>query len=489
MITASGTATAADGGSHGPEITYNSDRSTNHIYQHTPGSETPSVSIHGETATPVASYDWTTASLSMKRLVKVSTNGDKDVPGPWWDFDLKADLKGERFNDCYVDSQYNHNYQEAIDGRVLTSGSYDAQTDTRDVFLTRSGAPAPKQKDDPTLNIDHDEWGEADGTRHGHSRWSYTERISTPTALGADYSDQPVPLYGFITAQPNGAWSNNLTGVWSNPDAQDRQPPQNANASHAEFLPNRGALLNSAGLETGWGGASQVAAGWYDTPSKGDAPTVTYKLTDNADGATATAKYVFHLHDEWEHKSTDTTHTWGDGTHSGEERWTKTLFDSPEQPYTNDGGTTSKDVTWEIKTTITNKLEASIGADFKAYDAIHFGASASVDKVVEITKPTGVTATLAPGERAIACLQLMWTREFYLLDHYNVGGFDPNTAGADKKWSKWHDDEPDVIAARWWRSPANEDPNQISKRPSSSPHQFGPQDDFNPAPPPPATGQ
>ena len=208
-------------------------------------------------------------------------------------------------------------------------------------------------------------------------------------------------------------------------------------------------------------------------------PARATRIARAASQFSATAKYVFHLHDEWEHKSTNTSHAWGDGSNPGTERWTMAVFDSPMAAYTYDGptGSTSDQISWEIKRTTTMKLEANFDANFKANDFISFGASSSIGQETTITKPSGASVKLAPGERAIPYMQVVWTRDFFLLDHYTTAGWD-KSAGSDGKWSKWYDHTPDFIEAHWFRTSGGVDPSQDRSLPSSSPHQTGPHGEF-----------
>jgi hypothetical protein len=68
---------------------------------------------------------------------------------------------------------------------MLSAGaSATMAEDTRSVVLTRIGAPTPKLWDDPTLDKTKDEWVDKDGTRYGHTRWSYKDRVDSVIASG-----------------------------------------------------------------------------------------------------------------------------------------------------------------------------------------------------------------------------------------------------------------------------------------------------------------
>ncbi len=59
----------------------------------------------------------------------------------------------------------------SVFARIYGFGSVTG--DTRSVQIGRNGAPAAKKTNDSTLDKTKDEWVEADGTGHGHTRYSY----------------------------------------------------------------------------------------------------------------------------------------------------------------------------------------------------------------------------------------------------------------------------------------------------------------------------
>ncbi|PQV63177.1 hypothetical protein B1R32_1142 [Abditibacterium utsteinense] len=278
-------------------------------------------------------------------------------------------------------AQYNQPYGQVFLEIHAKSASLD---------LSISRGISAKRWDDPNLNKDRDEWVEADGTGHGHSRHSYKERIDTSTSYYPTWEDVPIKLSQTFSASLGSGWSPSSVGTWSNSHPYDRPFSSNSPASHVENLPDSGALLNSAGVDTM---ALPLAPGWYDTPSSGSDVTVSYDLEDATQTPSIKEKatYILKLHDEWENPTPDR-----------DETWTRCFFDNPERPYSNDSGTgNTEPKKWEMVTKATQSLEASLGLDFKLHDAINIGASAKVGTIVEITKTSGAEVSLAPGERAI----------------------------------------------------------------------------------------
>ena len=308
-------------------------------------------------------------------------------------------------------------------------------TQNREVRLSRPGARGPVKIQGAlgvTIDPERDEWVEPDGTAHGQSRWSYTERIKNPPLFGApDYADNSVSLTQLIAAQKGGQWSPSLSGQWSPSHSMDQQHPQSSSPSHVQKLPDGGALLSDDGIVA-------TLPGWYNVPSNAhnldgsnsNPVTVSYVLKDNADGAEAEGKYFLHLHDEWENPVTDPAFTWPDGTHPGETYRTESMdLDVPRI----DGPQTNKSWTFaSVTTNLTAQLKTNFGANFKLKDWFTAGGSFETSAKLEIEsqyEATAPTLTLAQGESAVPCVNYIVRTSHKLLDHYEVNGW----AGKESK--------------------------------------------------------
>ena len=335
-----------------------------------------------------------------------------------------------------------HNFDTYSDGCwAMVTASVAFALDNREVYLTRGSAPKIKGASDVTIDESRDEWREVDSsglwTTHGQSRWSYTERTQD-TYLGAPtYPINPVTIKPVINAQAGGGWSSNLTGVWSNPAPTDTQPPQSATASHTETLPDGGALNSKPD------GIPMYPAGWYNTPSKGQNPvTVTYNLTDNNDGAKATAKYVFHLHDEFEQPRTGTL---------------PNRVYNTEYPIKVDGRVKwySSKVTRKVSGKVTHTWKVSLTAGFKLKDLFNLfpeanaGGTGEYGGTKEFSVDESMEKTITPGKHCYYYVLIHDELKHHLVDHYEASGYtgtqdvwfdDARAGGYEPRFSKEYPD-------------------------------------------------
>ena len=322
--------------------------------------------------------------------------------------------------------------------------------DNREVYLTR-GSLVPKIEGAPGVAIDksRDEWREVDSsgswTTHGQSRYSYQSLDPTdPVTLLYDTHTQVVT--NAIGANKSGSWSSNLSATWS--------PGSNFDTTGSTRVdsPDGGAVLNNATVyDRPDLGTGLLQPGWYKTPSSGTGPTVTYNLTDNSSATpvTATAKYVFHLHDEWENPTSNTEVSRLDELGNKVEGETRReaspiTFNVPPTTYTGTKGDpqvvewTCFGLTTELSAELTTTFTS--GADFKLKDWLNIGgkfeakSSLKIDATSEY-KSKGLLS-LNPGEVAYPILRYFINTKHQLVDHYQVSGWDPTSARINGKWDQ-----------------------------------------------------
>ena len=338
-------------------------------------------------------------------------------------------------------------YGDGTNAHIVAEVNY--ALDNREVYLTR-GSSAPKIKGAPGVTIDeaHDEWREVDSnglwTTHGQSRYSYQSLDPTdPGTLLYDTHTQVVT--NAIGANKSGSWSSNLSATWS--------PGSNFDTTGSTRVdsPDGGAVLNNATVyDRPDLGTGLLQPGWYKTPSSGTGPNVTYSLTDKADGAKATAKYVLQLHDEWEKPMDDTpsettrTGTWvvgGWSSHTGADTHT---FE------------------WNFTEEHEVALTTTFGADFKLKDWLNIGGKVETSSKFKANVVTGASVTLKGGEKARPYMRYTIRTQHKLVDHYVVAGFDRNQGRADGKWPQSADLAlriPDDIEALWQGPLLTSNPN------------------------------
>ena len=110
--------------------------------------------------------------------------------------------------------------------RLVSHGS--ASMDARGVTLSRSGAPSPKIKGDPNVTIDEakDEWVDVDGTKHGHTRYSYETLVIDNTVVRTENTQT-------FNASRLGTWGAG-TYTWQPSSVGD------TSTTHTQVMPNGG---------------------------------------------------------------------------------------------------------------------------------------------------------------------------------------------------------------------------------------------------------
>jgi hypothetical protein len=362
----------------------------------------------------------------------------------------------------------------------------------RRAFLNRVGEGTLKYWDDPTLNKAREGWIDKEGNRHGHSRVSYTKR--TGTTYGG-FTDEQIKILQYFQGSRSGSWSSNVTESWlaqsagafdtgANPPSLNLSPFKNGGSTATVQILNpiagssipTGILHNQAGLTTDSNNVvipAPLGAGWYYEPwgpgiwGPGAECIISYDVRDQADNAKARATYTLTLHNQWENKRDDWNHSWTDanGTlHLGNKLFTRAYFDDPEVSFTNNNTNgTSQTFSWTFGSIPAFTFGGDLSTDFNRHDYTKFGAHSGVGTTIDLSVPNGGSVTLQPGETAVPYVQVTWHRRYWLVDQFGINGFIGES-------SKWYDDIPAAIEAKWWITDANSTNNP--PRPSTTPHQI-----------------
>ncbi len=218
--------------------------------------------------------------------------GKDVVEGPWVPMNAKIYVSGGRYSSSSSSSSSSGegggDQQTPLWSLASAGYSYLAEIDNRGVRLSRPGAIG-------------ETYDAATNTTTGDTTYSYyLEGNPTPVANWQQFNSAVI---GFNPSTPS-HWS------WA-PSGGNQSTPQTWNNS-AQYMPTGSRFLSANGQ-------------WLGTPSGVGTRTVTYSATD-ADGATATAKYVLRVHDEVEAGAPVVTHVearcpvWGsdpNGSQSG----------------------------------------------------------------------------------------------------------------------------------------------------------------------------
>ena len=308
-------------------------------------------------------------------------------------------------------------------GSVSAGFDFSSRLDNRSVRLSRDGAPAAKKATDPNLNQARDEWVDADGTCHGHTLASYWERIMLPPVppqTKNQIQDDPRDVIQTFTATPSGTWSNNLQFQWTPSETTDT-------IDHSsQTMPRTDAVNNPEGftdhlfeqVQT-----SEEEKGWLNTPAaKGKEFIVTYDLTDNADKATATAKYKLTLHDEWENLIPD----------PNQSESQRQMFYVISPIFARKPGPGEPQPEWKVTSTTTFSIEGGLNftGGFKWKDWLNAGLSAALDMKVTLQADQVQNARFVSNipntpdnAKFFRVIEFQMQTKHYYADKFGVNGF------------------------------------------------------------------
>jgi hypothetical protein len=238
-----------------------------------------SASIDGKSLISSGEYeyfDWALFQCSTRNevsainmLVKVNTNGQDDVWGPWVEVSAEGKIDGGR------------SYTPQGGSTVQITGDsyacfqyYSAVVDDFRMVITRPGAINERM--------------DADGAVHGDTTYSYAEYVRS-TAWDYQYNDQT-----FVPSLPAG-WhyggAPSVTGQWSHSPSTSLDQQQSSAAS-ATYRTELGGL-HFDNYPIFWGGNY----GWDGTPKNPTQTTITFNATNNTNNATSSAQYFLTLHE------------------------------------------------------------------------------------------------------------------------------------------------------------------------------------------------
>lgn len=153
-----------------------------------------------------------------------------------------------------------------------------AEPDTRFISFVRQNA--------------HDETVDADGTIHGDTIYSFTDYY--PAAGGQISFFQENKNLQMFSVTLNGEWHKKRIYINGNPfnpaDVLDITFAWNPPSTHSDYYYNE--WLQKFGT------TNRESGSWKGTPDSPNTETLTYTVTDNADGAKADATYVLTKHDQ-----------------------------------------------------------------------------------------------------------------------------------------------------------------------------------------------
>ncbi len=258
----------------------------------------------------------------------------------------------------------------ANNGGATVSVGYSAYSDNRGVKLARPGAVS--------------EMSDPDGTTHGDTIYSI-HNINTDEGTDTGLRN----WVGFDSVL-SGSWGVRSSWSWS-PDSDSSNAVYNS-----VIMP-----FSSLSFVNG------VATGQRNGPTEYD---MGYTCTDSNDGASASAKYVLTVHDEWEN-----------------------LQASGYAPTTNSSVHTStvgvqgpsSGASWNVSLSDTVSFSGSLSGGFSTEDAASFGLSYGGSYSYTVGASLGVNSPQIPaGDVSFPTMTVWWQTDSYTVTHYTPAGYD-----------------------------------------------------------------
>jgi hypothetical protein len=281
---------------------------------------------------------------------------------------------------------------------------YKVQLDPRDVSLSRPGAIG--ERHDISSN-----------TTYGDSIYSYESKecVSASDCL-LTHSVLEKNEQTFNANHLSWPSYSSATWQWTPSEVGDTV------SEHEQEMPT-GTLYDD----------SVYAEIWDGTPTGQSQKIVNYKITDSADGAQATAKYVLTLHDPFEVRADSPAQT-----------IEAKRFDFPVKLYSvNEASSTEpKAVEWNAEWTgnVSLAFTSSLNLPIESLVKLGVGANFSATGELKVTVPTSASTSIPPGKKTYPYFDYEIATKHFLIDKYskegqikNPGRVNPNGSG-DGSW-------------------------------------------------------
>ncbi len=374
------------------------------------GKEQVAVSAMGEapTSSDHDYQDWmsgaymTSNDAHAKKLVMVPTNGNDIVYGPWVNLGATATVDGGRVLSHYDEMM--GSWDEYLPGGTQLSLTYNAQIDTRKLFLHRANA----------INETTDE----DGNVHGDTTFSYLTQPSNTLTTNSQVFHPT-----FEGSWTNGTSSPDVTWAWTPQNLIDQSvpiiSPQTQDTGTFATSTGTSYLDTDAGDDSGWTGTA-------DSPQES---SLKYEATDNGDGAKATATYFLTVHDEWELDASRE-----DSRYFMEQHDMGVASACPGDPNVNDcPANASVSASFSVTPQIGGGVSGSLGVNIPIINGIggSINLGGNVNGSLSVTGEVSGTSnwptlTLTPGQSAVPVLNVYADHKEYDFRHYTPAGRDLN---------------------------------------------------------------
>lgn len=327
---------------------------------------------------------------------------------------------------------YNDMEAELTGATLIAKLNYGVTVDDRLVHLIRSQAPAPKSEDNPTLDKDKDEWIEANGTRHGHSTYSYYWYTFDDTAstVAPEFNTQQ------FEAVLDGSWINNeYSWEWSPEEDGTGALPADTPTTHQQSMPFGTPTFSTPGDK------------WSGNPTGTSDKIINYKVSGyssnpNFEKATARARYELKLHDEWELKEKICSQPEVIVQHWLPWEGWRSNQTASDRTYTY-GFSFNSQVTQEVKKSFSVSAKGNLSGGLDAGKLIpglesqgitlggtaEVSGSAATEQFVTTNDSQHLTYTInpeisvPPGKEATPDVKVKAKREKYRVWHWNKNGF------------------------------------------------------------------
>ncbi len=381
-----------------------------------------SVSVPGAKNSTTSNSDgrW---SAGASHLFHKKTNGESRVEGPSVTLNASASIKDGRQRLRYTGPP-GTNYPwcvipDPLVGYAQANSSAGATIDERSMYLSRTSGSTFKETVDD------------DGTRTSEGDTTYSFRSYDEYLTGEnDVFGNPQKSFGWKDQDNRQIFRVSRSGNWHQPTYKwsptTAEPVNDVNGGTDEQFNVQ--IMSKGEYEKFYGD-------WRKGDGGGGSPTLTieYEITDdNGNGPSAKAKYILHLHHEWEN--------WRSDPDIPTDRITQLL----PNPVPRDAwfGDAEREVvgTWSISRDVSLEASVAFEGGFNIADALNFGVTIGGAISETVGEDQGIETTAPKNKMMFRAVEKSWIRQHYLADHYTSGGKHPNPNRADGAWPQsWND--------------------------------------------------